>query len=112
MLGTVVSAQSGEIAVALDGDTNHIMKFDPSAFRNFDHGYAVTIHKSQGATVDQSYVLASRSMDRHLTYVAMTRHRDNMRLFVNHGDRPGWVLNHQLHYQTQKTRLRDGPSMG
>lgn len=39
-------------------------------------------------TVDQSYVFASRTMDRHLAYVAMTRHRDDMRLFVNERDRP------------------------
>ena len=41
-----------------------------------DHGYATTIHKAQGATVDRAYVLASESMDRHLSYVAMTRHRE------------------------------------
>ncbi|MDI6029435.1 hypothetical protein QBK99_25120 [Corticibacterium sp. UT-5YL-CI-8] len=27
--------------------------FSPDRYRSFDHGYAVTIHKSQGATVDQ-----------------------------------------------------------
>ena len=39
-----------------------------------DHGYATTIHKSQGSTVDRVKVLASLSLDRHLTYVALTRH--------------------------------------
>lgn len=86
MLGTVVAAQNGQIAVALDGDNERLVRFNPHHFRNFDHGYAVTIHKSQGATVDQSYVLASRSIDRHLAYVAMTRHRDDMRLFINNKD--------------------------
>ncbi|GFE52457.1 hypothetical protein So717_42100 [Roseobacter cerasinus] len=46
MLGTVVKAESGEIAVKLDGDTNRLVHFDPRSFRTFDHGYAVTIHKS------------------------------------------------------------------
>ncbi len=46
-----------------------------------DHGYATTIHKAQGATVDRTYVLASGTMDRHLTYVAMTRHRDAVTLY-------------------------------
>ena len=49
-----------------------------------DHGFATTIHKSQGATVDKSFVLASRSMDRHLTYVAMTRHRLDTKIYLNH----------------------------
>jgi hypothetical protein len=50
-------------------------------YRNLDHGYATTIHKSQGATVDRVKVLASLSLDRHLTYVAMTRHREDVALY-------------------------------
>ncbi len=60
-----------------------------------DHGYATTIHKSQGATVDRAYVLASESMDRHLTYVAMTRHRDDVQLYAGRDEfagRQGGVL--------------------
>ncbi|MGO4200108.1 BID domain-containing protein, partial [Rhizobium sp. YAF28] len=37
--------------------------------------------KSQGATVDQVKVLASLSLDRHLTYVAMTRHREDLAVY-------------------------------
>ena len=112
MLGTVVTADSGEIKVALDGDKKRLVRFDPSNFRNFDHGYAVTIHKSQGATVDQSYVLASRTMDRHLAYVAMTRHRDDMGVFINNRDRPNWAMEHRQHHRPTKARSRDGPRMG
>jgi hypothetical protein len=32
--------------------------------------------------VDRAYVLASKSMDRHLTYVSMTRHRDGVALYA------------------------------
>ncbi|MGO8041233.1 hypothetical protein, partial [Rhizobium leguminosarum] len=39
-------------------------------------------HKTQGATVDRSFVLASTTMDRHLTYVAMTRHREAVQLYA------------------------------
>ena len=49
-----------------------------------DHGYATTIHKSQGATVDRAYVMSVRpAMDRHLTYVAMTRHREEAWLYAD-----------------------------
>lgn len=51
-------------------------------YNAIDHGYATTIHKNQGATVDRAYVLASGTMDRHLTYVAMTRHREGVQLHV------------------------------
>ncbi|CAG4925385.1 unnamed protein product, partial [Acidocella sp. C78] len=33
--------------------------------------------------VDRAYVLASGTMDRHLTYVAMTRHRDGVTLYAD-----------------------------
>lgn len=112
ILGTVITAENGAIAVALDGDTKRHVRFNPSQFQNFDHGYAVTIHKSQGATVDQAYVLASRSMDRHLAYVAMTRHRDEMRLFLNAKDRPIWVTEHRNSMRERPQRSRAGPSMG
>ena len=112
MLGTVVTVQDGQMAVALDGDKERLVRFDPRNFRNFDHGYAVTIHKSQGATVDQSYVLASRSMDRHLAYVAMTRHRDDMRLFINNKDRPVWAMDQQQRNRPAHVRNRNGPSIG
>jgi len=112
MLGTVVSAGDSEISVALDGDKNRQVRFDPRDFRSFDHGYAVTIHKSQGATVDQAYVLATRSMDRHLAYVAMTRHRDDMRLFVNNRDRPIWAMHEARQLSAQQGRSVAGPSMG
>ncbi|MEM1350944.1 MAG: AAA family ATPase [Pseudomonadota bacterium] len=112
MLGTVVTVQEGEIAVALDGDTDRLVRFDPQDYCSFDHGYAVTIHKSQGATVDQSYVLASRSMDRHLAYVVMTRHRDAMQLFISNKDRPRWAMRHQQSNRPTQVRNRGGPSLG
>src|SRR5262249_39310306 len=52
------------------------------SYQAFDHGYATTIHKSQGATVDRAFVMASSTLDRHLTYVAMTRHRDSAHLYA------------------------------
>ncbi|MGI4941863.1 MAG: hypothetical protein ACRYHQ_15100 [Janthinobacterium lividum] len=46
----------------------------------------MTVHKSQGATVDRAYVLASGGMDQHLAYVAMTRHRDQATLYAGRDD--------------------------
>lgn len=114
MLGTVHTARDGKMKVALDGDTQRIVSFDPLVFKSFDHGYAVTIHKSQGATVDQAYVLASRTMDKHLAYVAMTRHRSDMRLFVNDRDRPTWAARHAMERRDRAPQnpTRRGPSMG
>jgi hypothetical protein len=50
-------------------------------YPHIEHGYAATIHKAQGVTVDRSYVLASPYLDRHATYVGMTRHRHSADIF-------------------------------
>ena len=88
MLGTVERADEGRLAVRLDDDGGkpRTVVVSMADYAAVDHGYAVTIHKSQGATVDRAFVYASRMMDRHLTYVAMTRHRDSVRLYVDRGE--------------------------
>lgn len=75
-LGRVREAADGRLSVEV-GTPGHMrtVVFDQSRYDNIDLGYATTIHKAQGTTVDRVKVLASLSLDRHLTYVAMTRHR-------------------------------------
>ncbi len=82
MIGQVVEAQPNRIvAMVGEGDHRRYVVVEQRFYNNLDHGYATTIHKSQGATVDRVKVLASLSLDRHLTYVAMTRHREDLQLY-------------------------------
>jgi hypothetical protein len=86
MLGTVERAEEDRLTVRLDTargpGLGRAVEVSTADYAAVDHGYATTIHKAQGATVDRAYVLASKSMDRHLTYVAMTRHRDRVALYA------------------------------
>lgn len=83
MLGTVEHVVAGRIVAQLDGrDGERSVSIPTDSYQAIDHGYATTIHKNQGATVDRAFVLASTSMDQHLTYVAMTRHRDAAQLYA------------------------------
>ncbi|MEJ5021192.1 Ti-type conjugative transfer relaxase TraA [Ochrobactrum vermis] len=88
MLGTVVSTghalRRPLLSVRLDSGSEIVLSED--SYRHIDHGYAVTIHKSQGATVDRTFVLATGMMDQHLTYVSMTRHRDRADLYAARED--------------------------
>lgn len=81
MLGTVEAVETGRVTARLDGKDRSV-SVSVADYAAIDHGYATTIHKSQGATVDRSFVLASSTMDRHLTYVSMTRHRDDVQLYA------------------------------
>ncbi|MCJ7997523.1 Ti-type conjugative transfer relaxase TraA [Rhizobium cremeum] len=85
MIGHVVEAGPNRIvAVVGEGEQRRQVTVEQRFYNNLDHGYATTIHKSQGATVDKVKVLASLSLDRHLTYVAMTRHREDLQLYYGH----------------------------
>ena len=80
-IGTVERIEDGVLQVRLDGVEERRLAVDSRFYNHLDHGYAATVHKSQGVTVDQTFVLASRSFDRHVSYVALSRHRESVQLY-------------------------------
>ncbi|EPR18035.1 conjugal transfer protein TrbA [Sphingobium indicum IP26] len=80
-LATIEKVSDGHMAVRTDDGRS--VAFDTKDYRDLDHGYAATIHKAQGMTVDRAHVLATPGMDRHGSYVALSRHRDGVQL--HHG---------------------------
>ena len=77
-LGTVERIEGSVLAVRLDGSDQREVRFDLKDYAQIDHGYAATIHKSQGVTVDHAHLLASDGLDRHAAYVGMSRHRETL----------------------------------
>lgn len=55
--------------------TKQEVSWNLSDYASIDHAYAMTVHKSQGLTVDRTFYLTSDSTDRRLAYVAYTRSR-------------------------------------
>ena len=82
--GTVVATRAGGIDLLVDGRSRAVT-LDLATFRDLDYGYAATIHKSQGVTVDHTLVLGHGRMNRHAVYVALTRHRDSVTVFGRAG---------------------------
>ena len=80
-LGTLEAIEHGVLQVRMDGRDAVRVIVDTRDYPDLDHGYATTIHKAQGSTVDRAYVLASRYFDRHTSYVALSRHREAATLF-------------------------------
>ena len=78
--GTVVATRADGIDLLVDGRSRAVT-LDLATFRDLDYGYAATIHKSQGVTVDHTLVLGHGRMNRHAIYVALTRHRDSVTVF-------------------------------
>ncbi len=81
---TVAFTESGKVqnfTVQLDG-TNQNININPEEYRDFAYGYAATVHKVQGMTVDHAFVYARGIWDRSLTYVALSRHRQTCHLYA------------------------------
>ena len=83
-LGTIVEISERSMSVRTDDGRG--VSFDPKDYDRIDHGYAATIHKAQGMTVDRTYVLATPGMDAHASYVALSRHRDGLELHYGRDD--------------------------
>ena len=83
-LGTVEKAARDQLAVRLDDGRQ--VKVDLKTYAHVDHGYAATVHKTQGMTVDRTHVLATPGLDAHATYVAMSRHRESTALYYGRDD--------------------------
>jgi Ti-type conjugative transfer relaxase TraA len=83
-LGRIESVSATRMAVLLDN--GRAVAFDLKDYAALDHGYAATVHKSQGVTVDHVHVLATPGLDRHAAYVALSRHRESVELHYGHDD--------------------------
>ncbi len=83
-LGTIEQVSARSMTVRTDDGRD--VGFDLKDYNRIDHGYAATIHKAQGMTVDRAHVLATPGMDAHGSYVALSRHRDGMDLHYGRDD--------------------------
>ena len=80
VLGTVEQAADKQLTVRTDG--GELRSFNQDRYGHVDYGYAITIHKSQGITLDRTYGLATKGIDRALLYVMATRHREQFKMFA------------------------------
>lgn len=83
-LGVIEEVSTQGMAVRTDDGRS--VRFDLKDYAHIDHGYAATIHKAQGMTVDRTHVLATPGMDAHGSYVALSRHRDGTDLHYGSDD--------------------------
>ncbi len=98
------SNQVNYFTVKLDG-SNQTIAINPYAYNHFTYGYAVTVHKVQGITIDHSLVYAGgKGWNRHLTYVAFSRHRQSCSLYADRETHPQDAL---FIYRLGRLSLKD-----
>lgn len=101
-LGTVEKAASDRLEVRLDDGRR--VAVDLKSYADIDHGYAATVHKTQGMTVDRTHILATPGLDAHSAYVALSRHRSGTSL---HYGRDDFADEHALRRTLGRERPKD-----
>lgn len=88
--GTVESVDEvrREITIRRDDGTAITLPRSYLEAGHLTHAYAMTGHKAQGMTTDKAYVLGDQTLYREWTYVAMSRGRNDNRLYVVGGIDP------------------------
>ncbi len=83
-LGTIERVSEQSMTVRTDDGRS--VAFDVKDYRDLDHGYAATIHKAQGMTVDRVQMLATPEGNSHSAYVGLSRHRQQADLYYARSD--------------------------
>ncbi len=83
---TGLDARTGQVVVQLDapaGKEGRVVTWSAAdEFEGFRHGYAGTIYKGQGKTLDHTYLLHTHHWRAAASYVALTRQRESAQVFV------------------------------
>jgi conjugative relaxase-like TrwC/TraI family protein len=80
---TALIDRRGEVEITALVDDGRTRTWRVSDHPHVEHGYALTAHKAQGASVERAYVLAHESMSaREWSYVAGSRAREAVHLYA------------------------------
>lgn len=78
-------------------DNKETKTVNPDTYDGLRHGYAATVYKAQGATLDHVYVLHSHTTNQSTNYVALSRQTKSLGLYVAQKETPSPAsLIHQM----------------
>jgi Ti-type conjugative transfer relaxase TraA len=100
---TVVDPAARAVTIRTDAGTHHALPARYLDAGHLTHGYALTIHKSQGLTVDRCLILATDTLDHNAGYTALSRGRAENRFYV-HGALPDPEAHHAVDRQPIEAR--------
>lgn len=93
---TVINGSTGRVIEAVDAGGKAVLqvqldrsgetvRVDLSVCPKVDHGYATTVHKAQGATVDRVHAVVGEHSGREWSYVAASRNRESVQIYTSKG---------------------------
>ena len=106
--GTIekIDPKTKKLSILLDNKERK--EVDPQSYNGLRHGYAATVYKAQGATLDHVYVLHSNTTTQSTSYVALTRQTSSLSLYISKAETPTEThLIHQMsRHDGNETSLR------
>ncbi|HHT9885354.1 TPA: Ti-type conjugative transfer relaxase TraA [Legionella pneumophila] len=115
----VLGVRNGDTATVKEIDTQRMrVQLDsgelltiPKEYKALDYAYALTVHKSQGLTAKKVRVLIdSKYWDRNLSFVAMTRHKEQLNIYADKENHPtDQALKQTLSRSSTKDNVIDWP---
>jgi len=101
-----IHAENKTLTVSFDNGEKKTI--NPQTYDGLRHGYASTVYKAQGATIDHVYVLHSSTTNQATNYVALTRQTKSLSLYASRDQTPN-----EAHLIRQMSRAEgNGPSLG
>ncbi len=79
---TDVDVEGRALTIRTDHATTHLLPAEYLDAGHVRHTYTTTIHKAQGITVDQTFVLGNHTLYQQAGYVALSRGRANNRIYL------------------------------
>lgn len=70
--------EQGEMQIK--SDDGRTINFNAKEYEDFAHGYAITIHKAQGVTVDQAQLYLDKDVTSNLALVGASRHKESVEI--------------------------------
>jgi hypothetical protein len=80
---TAVDVERRAMSIRTDAGSVHDLTARYLDAGHLTHGYALTIHKSQGLTVDRCLILGSDTLDHNAGYTALSRGRAENRIYLH-----------------------------
>ena len=79
---TAVDADARTVTIRTDQNSTHTLPAKYLDAGHLRHGYALTVHKAQGLTVDRCLLLGTDSLDQQTGYTALSRGRRDNRIYL------------------------------
>ncbi|MBS0271766.1 MAG: AAA family ATPase [Proteobacteria bacterium] len=74
--------------ITIQLDNGDIKDLNPNIYDGLRHGYAATVYKTQGATLDSVYVLHSKTTNQATSYVSLTRQTKSLSVYISQDETP------------------------